>query len=137
MHQSCWNLWTSQIQLSVLQLSLRLKLTWISWVLDLAKLAEEDPTFQVKTDEDSGQTLSQEWESCTLDIIIDRLKREFKVDVNQGVLLKYLIVRTLPLQLITEVYKKQSGGRGKFADIVVKIEPQDDQEKTGLSSLID
>lgn len=98
----------------------------------LAKLAEEDPTFQVKTDEDSGQTIISGMGELHLDIIIDRLKREFKVEVNQGApQVSYRENITTPIDH-REVYKKQSGGRGKFADIVVKIEPQEDQEKTGL-----
>jgi len=98
----------------------------------LAKLAEEDPTFQVKTDEDSGQTVISGMGELHLDILIDRLKREFKVEVNQGApQVAYRENITTPIQH-REVYKKQSGGRGKFADIQVKIEPQTDPEKTGL-----
>ena len=98
----------------------------------LQKLAEEDPTFQVKTDEESGQTIISGMGELHLEIIIDRLKREFKVEVNQGA------PQVTYREDITgetdhrEVYKKQSGGRGKFADILVKIEPQTDPEKTGL-----
>ena len=98
----------------------------------LAKLAEEDPTFQVKTDEDSGQTIISGMGELHLDIICDRLKREFKVDVNQGapqVSYKEAITRPVDHR---EVYKKQSGGRGKFADIVITIEPVADEEKQGL-----
>ncbi|MCR9172016.1 MAG: elongation factor G [bacterium] len=98
----------------------------------LAKLAEEDPTFQVKTDEDSGQTVISGMGELHLDILIDRLKREFKVEVNQGApQVAYRENITTPIDH-REVYKKQSGGRGKFADIVVKISPQDDPEKVGL-----
>ena len=98
----------------------------------LAKLAEEDPTFQVKTDEDSGQTVISGMGELHLDILIDRLKREFKVEVNQGApQVAYRENITAPITH-REVYKKQSGGRGKFADIQVKIEPQTDPEKTGL-----
>ena len=98
----------------------------------LAKLAEEDPTFQVKTDEDSGQTVISGMGELHLDILIDRLKREFKVEVNQGApQVAYRENITAPIDH-REVYKKQSGGRGKFADIVVKISPQDDEEKVGL-----
>jgi elongation factor G len=98
----------------------------------LAKLAEEDPTFQVKTDEDSGQTVISGMGELHLDILIDRLKREFKVEVNQGApQVAYRENITADIQH-REVYKKQSGGRGKFADIQVKIEPQTDPEKTGL-----
>ena len=98
----------------------------------LQKLAEEDPTFQVKTDEESGQTIISGMGELHLEIIIDRLRREFKVDVNQGA------PQVTYREDITggtdhrEVYKKQSGGRGKFADILVKIEPQTDSEKSGL-----
>ena len=98
----------------------------------LAKLAEEDPTFQVKTDEESGQTVISGMGELHLDILIDRLKREFKVEVNQGApQVAYRENITTPIDH-REVYKKQSGGRGKFADIVVKISPQEDQEKVGL-----
>ena len=98
----------------------------------LQKLAEEDPTFQVHTDDESGQTIISGMGELHLDIIIDRLKREFKVEVNQGApQVSYREAITAPIEH-REVYKKQSGGRGKFADIVVTIEPQEDQEKTGL-----
>src|SRR6056300_615005 len=89
----------------------------------LAKLAEEDPTFQVKTDEASGQTIISGMGELHLDIICDRLKREFKVDVNQGQpQVEYKEAFTAAANQ-REVYKKQSGGRGKFADIVFTIEP--------------
>ena len=97
----------------------------------LGKLAEEDPTFQVKTDEASGQTIISGMGELHLDILVDRLKREFKVEVNQGqpqVEYKEAITATADHR---EVYKKQSGGRGKFADIVFTIEPAEDG-KTGL-----
>jgi len=98
----------------------------------LNKLAEEDPTFRVNTDEDSGQTIISGMGELHLDIIMDRLRREFKVEVNQGApQVAYRENITAPVDH-REVYKKQSGGRGKFADIVVKIMPQDDLEKTGL-----
>ena len=89
----------------------------------LGKLAEEDPTFQVKTDEASGQTIISGMGELHLDILIDRLKREFKVEVNQGqpqVEYKEAITASADHR---EVYKKQSGGRGKFADIVFTMEP--------------
>ena len=98
----------------------------------LQKLSEEDPTFQVKTDEESGQTIISGMGELHLEIIVDRLKREFKVEVNQGapqVTYREDITAAVDHR---EVYKKQSGGRGKFADILVKIEPQTDPEKTGL-----
>ena len=99
----------------------------------LAKLAEEDPTFTVRTDEQSGQTVISGMGELHLDIIIDRLKREFKVECNQGkpqVNYKEAITKTVNLR---EVYKKQSGGRGKFADIIVNVGPVDeDFEGTGL-----
>ena len=102
----------------------------------LAKLAEEDPTFTVRTDEQSGQTIISGMGELHLDIIIDRLKREFKVECNQGkpqVNYKEAITKTVNLR---EVYKKQSGGRGKFADIIVNVGPVDDdwniQENGGL-----
>jgi elongation factor G len=91
----------------------------------LNKLAEEDPTFRVKTDEDSGQTIISGMGELHLEIIIDRLRREFKVEVNQGapqVAYKEAISKTIEHR---EVYKKQTGGRGKFADIVVVIGPTD------------
>ncbi|MCQ2189187.1 MAG: elongation factor G [Paludibacteraceae bacterium] len=93
--------------------------------IGLAKLAEEDPTFTVKTDEQSGQTVISGMGELHLDIIIDRLRREFKVECNQGrpqVNYKEAITQTVDHK---EVYKKQSGGRGKFADIVVKVGPVD------------
>ncbi|MDV6168312.1 elongation factor G [Flavobacterium sp. DG1-102-2] len=92
----------------------------------LAKLAEEDPTFQVKTDEASGQTIISGMGELHLDILVDRMKREFKVEVNQGepqVEYKEAFTRSAQHR---EVYKKQSGGRGKFADIVFIIEPADE-----------
>ncbi len=97
----------------------------------LAKLAEEDPTFTVKTDEASGQTIISGMGELHLDIIVDRLKREFKVEVNQGqpqVEYKEAITQTADHR---ETYKKQSGGRGKFADIVFTMEPAEDG-KPGL-----
>ena len=106
----------------------------------LAKLAEEDPTFTVKTDEQSGQTVISGMGELHLDIIIDRLKREFKVECNQGkpqVNYKEAITKTVNLR---EVYKKQSGGRGKFADIIVNIGPVDadyDFQKEGPLQFVD
>ena len=91
----------------------------------LSKLAEEDPTFTVHTDEQSGQTIISGMGELHLEIIIDRLRREFKVECNQGppqVSYKEAITREVQLR---EVYKKQTGGRGKFADIIVKIGPKD------------
>ena len=97
----------------------------------LAKLAEEDPTFQVKTDEASGQTIISGMGELHLDIICDRLKREFKVDVNQGQpQVEYKEAFTAAADH-REVFKKQSGGRGKFADIVFTIEPAS-EAKAGL-----
>ncbi len=93
----------------------------------LAKLAEEDPTFTVRTDEQSGQTVISGMGELHLDIIIDRLKREFKVECNQGkpqVNYKEAITKTV--SNLREVYKKQSGGRGKFADIIVNVGPVDE-----------
>ena len=92
----------------------------------LAKLAEEDPTFTVRTDEQSGQTIISGMGELHLDIIIDRLKREFKVECNQGkpqVNYKEAITKTV--ENYREVYKKQTGGRGKFADIIVNVGPKD------------
>ena len=99
--------------------------------MSLAKLAEEDPTFQVKTDEASGQTIISGMGELHLDIIVDRLRREFKVEVNQGqpqVEYKEAITQKADHR---EVYKKQTGGRGKFADIVFTIEPAE-EGKSGL-----
>ena len=97
----------------------------------LAKLAEEDPTFTVRTDEQSGQTIISGMGELHLDIIIDRLKREFKVECNQGKpQVNYKEAITKPVSL-REVYKKQSGGRGKFADIIVTIGPKDEDFKDG------
>ena len=97
----------------------------------LAKLAEEDPTFQVHTDHDSGQTVIRGMGELHLEIIVDRLRREFKVECNQGapqVAYKEAISQSVELR---EVFKKQTGGRGKFADIVVNIEPAE-EGKAGL-----
>ncbi|MBR6334411.1 MAG: elongation factor G [Bacteroidales bacterium] len=94
--------------------------------IGLAKLAEEDPTFTVRTDEQSGQTIISGMGELHLDIIIDRLKREFKVECNQGkpqVNYKEAITRTVEIE---EVYKKQSGGRGKYAKILVQVGPVDE-----------
>ena len=91
--------------------------------MGLAKLAEEDPTFRVQTNEETGQTVISGMGELHLDIIIDRLKREFKVECNQGKpQVTYKEAITQPVEL-REVYKKQAGGRGKFADIIVRIEP--------------
>ncbi|MEA4937841.1 MAG: elongation factor G [Paludibacter sp.] len=93
--------------------------------MGLSKLAEEDPTFTVHTDEQSGQTVISGMGELHLEIIIDRLKREFKVECNQGrpqVSYKEAISQAVEIR---EVYKKQSGGRGKFADIIVRVEPAD------------
>ena len=93
--------------------------------LGLQKLAEEDPTFTVKSDEETGQTVISGMGELHLDIIIDRLKREFKVECNQGrPQVSYKEAITQPVEL-REVYKKQTGGRGKFADIIVRVEPAD------------
>lgn len=99
----------------------------------LAKLSEEDPTFQVKTDEVSGQTIISGMGELHIEILVDRLKREFKVEVNEGepqVEYKEAVTQTTDHR---EVFKKQSGGRGKFADIVFEMGPVDDDfEGTGL-----
>ncbi len=98
----------------------------------LSKLSEEDPTFTVKTDEDSGQTIISGMGELHLEIIIERLKREFKVECNQGrpqVNYKEAITQTVEHR---EVFKKQTGGRGKFADIIVKVGPVDDKSEEGL-----
>mgnify|MGYP001159938761 FL=1 len=97
----------------------------------LTKLAEEDPTFQVKTDESSGQTIISGMGELHLDIIVDRLKREFKVEVNQGKPQVQYKEALTALAEHREIYKKQTGGRGKFADIVFSIEPSND-DKPGL-----
>ncbi len=97
----------------------------------LGKLAEEDPTFTVKTDEQSGQTIISGMGELHLDIIIDRLKREFGVECNQGkpqVSYKEAITNTVEVH---ETYKKQTGGKGKFADIVVSVGPADPDFKEG------
>jgi len=97
----------------------------------LGKLAEEDPTFVIHTDEETGQTVISGMGELHLEILVDRLKREFKVEVNQGapqVSYKENITTSVDHR---ELYKKQSGGRGKFADIIVTIEPGD-SEKEGL-----
>ena len=98
----------------------------------LAKLAEEDPTFTVRTDEQSGQTVISGMGELHLDIIIDRLKREFKVECNQGKpQVNYKEAVTKTVSNLREVYKKQSGGRGKFADIIVNVGPVDEDFKEG------
>ena len=100
--------------------------------MSLAKLAEEDPTFQVRTDEASGQTIISGMGELHLDIIVDRLRREFKVEVNQGkpqVEYKEAITRVADHR---ETYKKQTGGRGKFADIVFTLSPATDDKVVGL-----
>ncbi len=92
----------------------------------LLKLAEEDPTFQVKIDENTGQTLINGMGELHLEILIDRIKREFNVECNQGipqVAYKEALTKTLKHR---EVFKKQTGGRGKFADIIIEIGPADD-----------
>ena len=92
----------------------------------LQKLAEEDPTFQVESNEETGQTIIRGMGELHLDIIIDRLRREFKVECNQGrpqVTYKEAITKSVELR---EVFKKQSGGRGKFADIICRVEPVDE-----------
>ncbi|AGC75672.1 translation elongation factor 2 (EF-2/EF-G) [Nonlabens dokdonensis] len=95
----------------------------------LAKLAEEDPTFQVRTDEASGQTIISGMGELHLDIIVDRMRREFKVELNQGapqVEYKEALTRSADHR---ETYKKQSGGRGKFGDIVFTMEPAEENEE--------
>lgn len=97
----------------------------------LSKLAEEDPTFTVKTDEQSGQTIISGMGELHLDIILDRLRREFNVECNQGkpqVNYKEAITQTVNVR---EVYKKQTGGRGKFADIIVNVGPKDEDYTEG------
>lgn len=100
--------------------------------LALAKLTEEDPTFKVKTDQDSGQTIISGMGELHLDILVDRLKREFNIEANIGqpqVSYKESIVSSVEYK---EVYKKQTGGRGKFADIRFELGPIDDGEEHGL-----
>lgn len=102
----------------------------------LAKLVEEDPTFKAKTDEETGQTIIEGMGELHLEIILDRLKREFKVECNQGapqVAYKEAILGTVTHR---EVYKKQTGGRGKFADIQIEIMPAD-EGKVGLEFIND
>ena len=98
----------------------------------LAKLAEEDPTFRVRTDEDSGQTVISGMGELHLEVLIDRLRREFKVECNQGAPQVNYKEAIFSLVDHREVYKKQSGGRGKFADIIVKIGPSPNPEEAGL-----
>ena len=105
--------------------------------MGLSKLAEEDPTFTVHTDEQSGQTIISGMGELHLEIIIDRLKREFKVECNQGrpqVSYKEAITKSVEIR---EVYKKQSGGRGKFADIIVRVEPRDKDYEGGSLQFVD
>ncbi len=99
----------------------------------LQKLAEEDPTFRVQTNEETGQTVISGMGELHLDIIIDRLRREFKVECNQGrPQVTYKESITEPVEL-REVFKKQTGGRGKFADIIVRVEPADEGAEAGLT----
>ena len=103
----------------------------------LAKLAEEDPTFRVHTDEQTGQTVIEGMGELHLDIILERLKREFNVECNQGrpqVAYKEAITQTVELR---EVYKKQTGGRGKFADIIVTVGPVDPDFTQGGLQFVD
>jgi len=98
----------------------------------LSKLAEEDPTFRVRTDDESGQTVLSGMGELHLEILLDRMKREFKVECNQGapqVAYKEAITKSVEHR---ELYKKQSGGRGKYADMTVVISPVDDATKPGL-----
>lgn len=100
--------------------------------IGLQKLAEEDPTFQVRTDEETGQTIISGMGELHLDIIVERLKREFKVEANKGrpqVSYKEAIANTVQVR---QVYKKQTGGRGKFADILVEVGPGDPEAETPL-----
>ena len=98
----------------------------------LQKLAEEDPTFQVETNEETGQTIIRGMGELHLDIILDRLRREFKVECNQGrPQVTYKEAITAPVEL-REVFKKQTGGRGKFADIICRVEPVDDDFEGNL-----
>ncbi len=102
----------------------------------LQKLAEEDPTFRVETNEETGQTVISGMGELHLDIIIDRLRREFKVECNQGrPQVTYKEAITKPVEL-REVFKKQTGGRGKFADIIVRVEPTD-EDFTGNLQFVD
>jgi len=98
----------------------------------LAKLAEEDPTFRVKTDEETGQTVISGMGELHLEVLVDRLRREFKVECNQGAPQVNYKEAIFGGTKHREVYKKQSGGRGKFADIVVNIGPSPTPEETGL-----
>jgi elongation factor G len=94
----------------------------------LQKLAEEDPTFRVKTDEETGQTIISGMGELHLEIIVDRLKREFKVEANQGqpqVAYREAITKTVSKRV---VFKKQTGGKGKFADVAVEIGPREDNQ---------
>ena len=98
----------------------------------LQKLSEEDPTFQVETNEETGQTIIRGMGELHLDIIIDRLRREFKVECNQGrPQVSYKEAISQPVEL-REVFKKQTGGRGKFADIICRVEPVDDDFEGSL-----
>ncbi|BDD02992.1 elongation factor G [Aureibacter tunicatorum] len=98
----------------------------------IAKLVEEDPTLRVNTDEETGQTIMRGMGELHLDIIMDRLRREFKVEVNQGAPQVAYRERLTSNLEHKEVYKKQSGGKGKFADIVFEIGPRDDDKEEGL-----
>ena len=100
--------------------------------IGLGKLSEEDPTFTVKTDADSGQTIISGMGELHLEVIVDRLRREFNVEINQGapqVNYKESLTQTVEHR---QVFKKQSGGRGKFADIIFTLGPCEDKTKEGL-----
>jgi elongation factor G len=98
----------------------------------LSKLSEEDPTFRVKTDEETGQTVISGMGELHLEVLVDRLRREFKVECNQGAPQVNYKEAIFGDTRHREVYKKQSGGRGKFADIIVNIGPSPTPEETGL-----
>ena len=121
-----WNLWNSLHPVIGIAAEPKTQKDLDRLGMGLAKLAEEDPTFRVQTNEETGQTVISGMGELHLDIIIDRLKREFKVECNWANL-RFLIKEaiTKPIEL-REVYKKQSGGRGKFADIIVRMEPADE-----------
>lgn len=121
--QSFWNLWNSQSLLSTLQIEPKTKAVKEKMGIALAKLAEEDPTFRAYTDEETGQTIIAGMGELHLEIIVDRLLREFKVEANVGkpqVAYKETIRRNAESDT---KYARQSGGKGQYGHVKIRIEP--------------
>ena len=120
------NLWTSQIQLSQWQSSRKRKPTKIKWSVALAKLAEEDPTFKTETNEETGQTIISGMGELHLDIIVDRLRREFKVEATVGA--PQVAYRETFRQAgkVEGKFVRQSGGRGQYGHVWIEFEPNEE-----------